>query len=97
MFGKKDRKDAESSNAEAAQIAQEQKLAEYWKARFDQAKDGHETTQAHIDYRNHSLVEWLRDFDHRSAKELRDQVRQVRQLRYAVYAVGCLIIVLHWL
>jgi len=97
MFGRKGRKDAEASNSEAAQIAHEQKLAEYWKARFDQAKDGHETTQVCIDYRHHRLLESLRDFDQRIAKELRDHARQLRQLRYAVYAMGVLIVVLHWL
>jgi len=94
MFGRKTRNDGAQANAEAAQIARDEELAAYWKARFEKAKDGHETTQVYIDYRNHNLLEWLKDFDRRNSRESR---AQARQLRYAIYAVGILIVVHHWM
>jgi hypothetical protein len=93
-FCRNTRKHSAQANAEAAQIARDEELAAYWKGRFEKAKDGHETTQVYIDYRNHSLLEWLKDFDRRKSKEVRGAVQQ---LRYAICAVGLLIVVHHWM
>jgi hypothetical protein len=94
MLGRKARKAAAEANAEAAQIAREGKVEAYWRDRFAQAKDGHELTQAHIDYRNHGLLEWLQDFDNRTTREIRDQLKHVRR---AIYLVGFVILLHHWL
>ena len=81
IFGRKTRNDGAQANPEAAQIARDEELAAYWKGRFEKAKDGHETTQVYIDYRNHNLLEWLKDFDRRNARESRAHARQLRGLR----------------
>jgi hypothetical protein len=96
IFGRKTRNDG-APNPEAAQIARDEELAAYWKGRFEKAKDGHETTQVYIDYRNHNLLEWLKDFDRRSARESQTHARQLRYAIYAIYAVGLLIVVHHWI
>jgi hypothetical protein len=94
MLARKARRAAAEANAEAAQIARQEKLEAYWRDRFAKAQDGHEITQAHIDYRNHGLFEWLQDFDYRTTKELRDQSKYVRR---AIYLVGFVILLHHWL
>jgi hypothetical protein len=95
IFGRKTRNDGAQANPEAA--ARDEELAAYWRGRFEKAKDGHETTQVYIDYRNHNLLEWLKDFDRRNAIESRAHARQLRYAIYAIYAVGILIVVHHWM
>jgi hypothetical protein len=67
---------------------------EYWKMRFSQAKDEHETTRVHIEYRNDLLIEWLQDFHRRNAKEMRQHTKTLSNM---IVALGFVLLVHHWL
>ncbi len=91
MFGRKTQKAEEERKAHEKQQLEEKHQA--WVKMFDKAKNEHETTQLIITYRNEQLLEWLNDFDRRSAAEIRQQAKEIKSL---VYGAAVIILLVLW-
>ena len=91
MFGRKAREQImETENEEHIH-----ERALYWKRRFDEATDDHQTTRVFIEYRGELLFEWLGAFDRRLAEDARHSTRQMGHLIFAIYGLGALILMHH--
>lgn len=93
MFGRKAR--AQISASEHETYLHER--AQYWKGRFAEAADDHQTTRTYVEYRTELLFEWLNDFDSRVVGAQRQLGRQIGHLIVAASGLFALLLIHHLL
>lgn len=89
MFGRKAREEEREREREARHERADAARQQYWKRRFELAKDEHETTRIYVEMRHDQLILRLEAFERRMGE-------QAQVLMWAICACCVVLVGLGW-